>query len=86
MNLSERGESLIADLKAHLIEVMRARPECEPDARGLGNAAIERYAGLALHLDRQDHWVCWSILKVLQREGKIEAVGHPSRWRLRAGT
>ena len=85
MNLTGRGESLIGQLKTHLLEVLRSRPECHPGGAGLGNATIERYAGLALHLDKQDHWVCWSILKVLQREGKVEAVGSPTRWRLRQG-
>jgi hypothetical protein len=83
MNLTERGEDLVARLKTHLLEVLRSRPECQLGDAGLSNAAIERYAGLALHLEKQDHWLCWSILKVLQREGKAEAVGSPTRWRLR---
>jgi hypothetical protein len=85
MNLTDRGESLVGELKTHSLEVLRSRPECQPGSAGLSNAAIERYAGLALHLDKQDHWLCWSILKVLRREGRAEAVGSPTRWRLGQG-
>jgi hypothetical protein len=53
MNLTEHGESLVGELKTDLLEVLRSRPECQPGSAGLSNAAIERYAGLALHLDKQ---------------------------------
>jgi hypothetical protein len=78
------GQELVAKLKAHILEVLTQLPECSPNGQGLGNAEIERRAGLALHLDKQDHWLCWSILKVLEREGQVGSVGSPSRWRLRA--
>jgi len=83
MNLDTRGQALVEQLKLHVLDVLQALSQCHPGGPGLGNAVIERHAGLALHLDRQDHWLCWSILKVLQREGKVEAIGDPTKWRLK---
>jgi hypothetical protein len=83
-NLQQRGEALLEQLKSHVLATLESKPECQPGGIGLGNAEIERTAGLALHLDLQDHWLCWSILKVLEREHIIERVGRPSRWRTKS--
>ncbi len=82
--LTRNGKLLVDQFKKHVLITMRSRPECQADGIGLGNAEIERTAGLALDLDLQDHWLCWSILKVLERERIIERIGRPSRWRIKA--
>lgn len=84
VRLDAEGQELVTKLKEHVFKVLAQLPECHPNRQGLGNAEIERRAGLALHLDKQDHWLSWSILKVLEREGRVESITSPSRWRLRA--
>jgi hypothetical protein len=83
MRPEERGQELITTLKMYLLEVLANLEACAPGGPGLGNAEIERRAGLSLHLDKQDHWLSWSILKTLEREGQVESLGSPSRWRLK---
>lgn len=68
------GQVLIAECKAHLLETMRALPECSPDGDGLGNKALEEAAGYALALERNDGWFTWSLLAALAIEGKVEVL------------
>ena len=84
MEVHDVGRRLLTELKDHILKVMRADSACGPRGPGLRNVSIERRAGLALRLGRQDHWITWSLLKALEREDKIQAVGKPTRWRLRA--
>jgi hypothetical protein len=83
MALSDNGRVLIEQLRTHVLAVLRTIPECRPEGPGLGNAEIERRSGLDLHLDKQDHWRCWSVLKTLQRDKAVETIGSPTRWRLK---
>jgi len=81
------GKALIEDLKHHVLETMRAEANCAPLGRGLRNFEIEELCGLGLHLDHHDHYVTYSILHVLIREGTVQVVRlrdkDPTRYRLR---
>lgn len=68
------GQTLIADCKQHLLETMRALPECAPDGTGLGNKALEDATGFALGLERADGWFTWSLLVALANEGAVEVL------------
>jgi hypothetical protein len=69
-----KGEELVAHLKRHILTQMRSEPDCQPDATGLGNVEIEELCGLALHLDSQDHYLTYSLLCSLIKDGAIERV------------
>ena len=68
------GQRLIVELKHHTVELMSADPACRPEATGLGNVEIERPCGLALHLVSQDHYLTYSLLCSLLKDGIIERV------------
>lgn len=68
------GQALIATCKEHLLDTLRALPDCAPDGDGLGNKEIEDAAGFALHLERDDSWFTWSLLVALANEGKVEVL------------
>ncbi len=77
-----RGQELIDQCKKHVLEAMRAFPECRPQTgTGLGNRAIEDAAGFALELGGQDGWFTWSLLASLVQDGKIEVVPGTERRR-----
>jgi hypothetical protein len=85
------GSALIAELKRHVLEKMAPEPDCRPTATGLGNVEIEELCGFALHLDSQDHYLTYSILCSLIKDGYVERVRlakSPRRpkYRLRATT
>lgn len=78
------GRTLIAQLKAHVISVMKGLDDCSPDGVGGRNVDIERAAELALDLDVQDHYLTWSILHALESDGVVEVLRTPQRrYRLR---
>ncbi len=71
------GSALIERLKTHVIDSMKPNEECSPTGRGLGNIDIETVAGLALNLDAQDHYLTYSILHALIRDGRVEQMRWP---------
>ena len=73
-----RGSELLAQLKDHVVEQMRREPACAPEATGLGNNQLEELCELGLHLDAQDHYLMYSILHALVKEGRVEQVRWPN--------
>ena len=74
MDLVVEGEKLIENSKQHLVKTMRTLPDCQPGAHGAGSYEIERAAGFALALGRQDNWLTWSLLQRMARDGMIDLV------------
>lgn len=72
------GPALLSALKRHVIETMLNEPACAPSATGLSNVEIEELSGLALSLDSQDHFLTYSILHSLMKEGAVEQVRYPA--------
>jgi hypothetical protein len=68
------------------MQTMDGMPECKPcTGMGAGNALIEEIADIGLALEKQNGWLCWSILMSLEMEGLIEVVPGTEkrrRWRL----
>jgi hypothetical protein len=76
------GQQLIARCKDHVLEVMRALPECEAlTGSGLGYRAIEKEADFDLGLGAQNGYLTWSLLISLAEEGKVEVVPGTERRR-----
>lgn len=73
-----RGSEVVTLLKEHVLAAMRSEPQCAAGSRGLGNIEIEEIAGLALRLPSQDHYLTYSILHALIKDGQIEQVRHPT--------
>jgi hypothetical protein len=71
---ASRGEDLIDGLKAHVLETMRRMPDCAAGGPGRPNKDVEKAAGLALDLPRQDGWLTWSVLMRLALDGQVEFV------------
>jgi hypothetical protein len=83
------GQALTALCKTHILETMRALPECAPDGPGLGNKAIEDAANFGLGLPRADGWFTWSLLVALTLDGAVEALQSGKRnkkYRLAVGS
>ena len=89
MNLHQRGADLIHHLKEHILEVLSGHPDAEPGGTGVLQEEIARRAGLhSMGTGELDH-TCGEMLRLLQKENKIELVTpseeDPTRkiWRLR---
>ena len=67
-----RGKQLIAEMKQHIIDQMRAESLCAPGAIGLGNFEIEALCDLALHLESHDQHFTHSLLRALIKNGIVE--------------
>jgi hypothetical protein len=72
-----KGPALIMQLKEYILEKMRAEPMCAESARGLGNNDLEDLCDLELHLDSQDHYLTYSLLASLVKDGIVEQVRWP---------
>jgi hypothetical protein len=75
---ASQGHALIEALKTYVLGKMREEPECAAWANGLGNTDIEAMCDLALNLDSQDHYLSYSILQCLVRDGSVEQIRWPS--------
>ena len=69
------GLSLIHLLQAHVLDVMAQQVECAPEGVGLRNSEIENLAHLALHLEKQDSYLTYSILMSLVKKRRVLKVG-----------
>lgn len=68
------GRALITHLKQHILSRLSAEADCQPDAVGLGNVEVERLCELELHLDSQDHYLTYSLLCSLIKDGLVERI------------
>jgi hypothetical protein len=73
-DLQAKGQALLDALRKHVLEIFRTSSDCAPDASGLSNSEIEAMSGLALHLEKQDQYLVWSVLRDLVRKGLIVEV------------
>lgn len=73
-----QGSEIINMLKQLVLSKMRSNPSCEPESAGLGNVEIEQVCELELHLQSQDHYLCYSILHSLIADGLVEKRRWPS--------
>jgi hypothetical protein len=73
------GKALVESLKKYIVGRMNNEPECAPGAPGLGNAELEQICELELHLDAQDHYLMYSLLHSLIRDGRVEKVQWPNQ-------
>jgi hypothetical protein len=71
------GKTIIQVLKNHVADTMRQEPTCAPGARGLGNIELEALCNLELNLDSQDHYLTYSLLHALVKDGIVEQVRWP---------
>lgn len=72
------GPELIEILKQHVIDTMLRTADCAKGAPGLGNIEIEELSGLALRLESQDHYLTYSLLQALIKDGRVEQIRHPN--------
>ena len=77
----KKGMELIEELKKHVILTLSSDPRGGSEGEGLGNAEIERMAGLGVPLERpqnkkQEHWLTWTIIQRLVADGLVEPVHH----------
>ncbi len=72
------GPDLIETLKQHVIDTMLHNADCSKDGGGLGNIEIEELSGLALRLPSQDHYLTYSLLQALIKDGRVEQLRHPN--------
>jgi hypothetical protein len=75
------GRSIVTRLKEHVLEQMREEPKCAFDGAGLGNIEIETMCDLALGLDSQDHYLTYSLLHSLIKDGVVEQIRWPESQR-----
>lgn len=86
--LEERGRVLIEQLKQQVLGALTLDEHGLPGGKGLGNAEIERFAGLEVPLDRppnkkQEHWLTWTIIQRLAADGRVEPIRAPrTKYRL----
>ena len=88
MNLHQRGEELIHQLKDHILEVLKSHPDAGPEGTGVSEEEVARRAGLhSMGSAELDH-TCHEMLNMLHRESSVELVseGMPdnkkAKWRL----
>lgn len=68
-----RGISLVAQCQEHLVDVMRAIPDCIPGGRGLCQQDLASAAGFRLLGDQRDAWFVEALLGRLECTGRVEA-------------
>lgn len=86
-DLEQKGRELVSELKKQVLNALAKDPAGNPGGSGLGNAEIERLAGLEIPLDRppkkkQEHWLTWTIVQRLVADGLVEPI-HATRTRYR---
>jgi len=68
-----RGISLVAQCQEHLVDVMRAIPDCIPGGSGLCQQDLASAAGFKVLGDRRDAWFVEVLLGRLECNGRVEA-------------
>ena len=77
------GKYLIQQLQDHILKVMRSQPDCSASGIGLRNSELEYLCDLALHLEKQDSYLTYSILMSLIKDGRVEKIGEYRKPRYR---
>ena len=83
----KRGQNIRELAKSLILEFMQATAECQPGQEGMKQAHIFRLCGLIgenypkATSSSQQYWIL-SILKELEKEGRLEQVSTSGPWRL----
>jgi hypothetical protein len=74
-----KGSDLVAQIKQHVVDNMRAEAACVPGRESPTNVEIEELCDLALHLRSQDSYLTYSPLHSLINDGVVEKVVLPRK-------
>lgn len=75
------GRRLIAQCKRRLLTVMRSMSSCAPDGVGARSSDLEDLAGFSLDLPAPDCRFTWSLLRSLEKEGRVQVLQKGPRTR-----